>query len=79
MPFNSAAHEFLTANGYSYQHFNDEVSDSGYAETGPMVVYHPAYDEYKSDEDYVRILEDGTAHFEFRDAAFENWVENQIN
>lgn len=72
-PFNPAAHEFLTANGYTHQYVPFEPDD-GDLESGPGPNSQPAYDEYTSEEDYVYVASDGESGFAIRDHIAEDWV-----
>jgi hypothetical protein len=67
-PANPAAHAFLTANGYEYEHCNT-LMDDGDAENGPHLT-GGEWDEYTSAEDRVFIFE-GKAEFEVRDLLLE--------
>lgn len=52
-------HEFLTEDGmYVHTHYDEEFEDRGGPESGPLVDYSPAYDEYAGESHYL-IVEGG--------------------
>lgn len=55
------AHEFLIELGYSHSRIPEECYDSGDGESGPMISYQPAYDEYELDNETVYLYDDGKA------------------
>jgi hypothetical protein len=63
---NQAAHDFLTSNGYSHQHFEADFDD-GDAENGPGFGGSPAYDLYTGELEIIGISETGEADREVRD------------
>lgn len=63
--FNPIAHEFLTSNGYVFEHNEADWEDIGGPESGPQVVGHNAFNLYIAPSgDDVVIEQNGAAHSE---------------
>jgi hypothetical protein len=74
-PYNEQAHAHLIELGYVRTWHEDSFEDGGDAENGPDLTGGPAFDEYKSADDYVMIDEQGHfAHYERRDPEIEEWA-----
>ena len=76
--FNLEVHAHLIELGYTFAFREADFEDVGNGETGPILKGGPAYNEYASDEDYIFIDHKGHfAHYEKRDLAWENWIDEQ--
>jgi hypothetical protein len=77
-PVNPAAHEFLTANGYTHQYYPPDYDD-GDPENGPGTWGCPGYDLYTSEEDEVYIDEyTKEAMVQARDKDLEDWLATNV-
>ena len=77
-PFNSGIHAVLVEMGYEYKHYECTFEDVGDPENGPQLDGDPAFDEYKSADEYIIISECGrVVHREDRDLEFEKWIDEQ--
>ncbi|MBY0561504.1 hypothetical protein [Hyphomicrobium sp.] len=76
--FNVALHQHLTRLGYRHRRVDAQFEDRGNGESGPMISTFPAYDEYKSFDEYVFATAEGRIEVEPRDQHFEAWVDQQL-
>lgn len=76
-------HDFLTDQGaYVHTHYDEEWEDNGDGESGPMVTYSPAYDEYAGETCYF-IAQGGQLVDCFprdiaQEAAFDKFMEGEL-
>jgi hypothetical protein len=56
------AHYHLIELGFEHVHVEAHIEDRGDGESGPMIDYDPAFDEYTCGDEYLVIDEDGIVH-----------------
>ncbi len=77
-PFNRALHEHLLALGYTWSRADESWEDHGDAEHGPELSGGPAFDRYTGPAEHVHFSEDGHAHVEAIDLAWEKFCAAQM-
>jgi hypothetical protein len=60
------AHYHLIELNFDHVHIQAHVEDRGDVESGPMIAYDPAYDEYTGGDEYLVIDENGIVHGPFQ-------------
>lgn len=76
----STIHQFLTEDGmYVHTHYDEEIEETGDAESGPRLYYSPEYDEYAGESHYIFIERGVVLEIIPRDIYYEERFENFFN